>query len=120
VKVDFQIEALVKRVERQYHDVESKKSADELKVGRFRERRDGSSSVLSCPNPCRSPPPPQHTTQVAGQPVDRYISNFNWEHAKYPQRRTLPELVRACMIRHQAICRLVGRPVDPVKKRRGS
>lgn len=31
-KVDFQIEALVKRVERQYHDVESKKSADELKV----------------------------------------------------------------------------------------
>lgn len=32
-KVDFQIEALVKRVERQYHDVESKgKGADELKV----------------------------------------------------------------------------------------
>lgn len=31
--------------------------------------------------------------QVAGQPVDRYIANFNWEHAKYPQRRTLPELV---------------------------
>ena len=31
--------------------------------------------------------------KVGGQPVDRYIANFNWEHAKYPQRRTLPELV---------------------------
>ncbi|KAM3568332.1 hypothetical protein VYU27_009546 [Nannochloropsis oceanica] len=61
VKVDFQIESLVKRVERQYHEVENKKAADQLKVG--------------------------------GQPVDRYIANFNWEHAKYPQRRTLPELV---------------------------
>lgn len=61
VKTDFQTESLVKRIERQYRDLESKKGAEELKV--------------------------------AGQPLDRYISNFTWEYAKYPQRRTLPELV---------------------------
>ena len=37
--------------------------------------------------------------KVGGQPVDRYIANFNWEHAKYPQRRTLPELVALIQVR---------------------
>ncbi len=39
--------------------------------------------------------------------MDRYISNFNWEHAKYPQRRTLPELVRGGLaaLSHSLACR---------------
>ncbi len=134
-KVDFQIESLVKRVERQYHVRFFGGVVGWVGgwVGLGWVRMwEGSfffccvcsvCSFLVCVFSCVSwscrfsfvcaccasfslllSSPSQHKQEVenkkaaddlkvGGQPLDRYIANFNWEHAKYPQRRTLPELV---------------------------
>ena len=60
-KVDASIEAVVRKVERQYAEV-TPKNRDPLLVDAV--------------------------------PVDRYLPSFVWEHAKYPHRRALPELVQ--------------------------
>lgn len=63
-KVDASIESVVRKIERQYADISSSGG------------RTGREPLL-----------------IDGVPVERYLPSFVWEHAKYPHRRALPELV---------------------------
>jgi len=62
-KYDTAIEVAVRKIERQYAD---------LATG----GRNGREALL-----------------IDGVPVERYLPSFVWEHAKFPHRRALPELV---------------------------
>lgn len=62
-KVDSSIEVAVRKIERQYAEIAQSSSSS------------------------REP------LLIDGVPVDRYLPSFVWEHAKYPHRRALPELV---------------------------
>ena len=69
-KVDSSIEVAVRKIERQYAEI--------------------------CGGSSRSREP----LLIDAVPVERYLPSFVWEHAKYPHRRALPELVaslRACV-----------------------
>jgi len=68
-RVDTAIEQVVKKIERQYTEVVGgKTTAEPLTIG-YHDRGQGGQSPLS------------------------YLKHFEWDHAKYPFRRPLPELV---------------------------
>jgi len=66
-KIDNAIEIAVRKIERQYVDI-----CSSVKSGTRME------ALL-----------------IDGVPVERYLPSFVWEHAKYPHRRALPELVQS-------------------------
>eukprot|EP00632_Arachnochrysis_sp_CCMP2950_P009137 CAMPEP_0185715882 /NCGR_PEP_ID=MMETSP1164-20130828/41709_1 /TAXON_ID=1104430 /ORGANISM="Chrysoreinhardia sp, Strain CCMP2950" /LENGTH=446 /DNA_ID=CAMNT_0028383485 /DNA_START=83 /DNA_END=1423 /DNA_ORIENTATION=+ len=74
-KFDSAIEVAVRKIERQYAEVAQQGPGGAKPVA---PAGSASDALL-----------------IDGVPVERYLPSFVWEHAKYPHRRALPELVGA-------------------------
>jgi hypothetical protein len=98
-KIDFSIEGLTKRIERQYQ-VGSKPPPKLLVLGEMVRSLTGAGAAGGTTRQELEEKKNAQDLKVMGQSVDRYIPNFHWDLARYPVRRTLPELVRPAPHRH--------------------